>query len=101
MCFQCTVFIWLTCAKNDDVLRKATIPNAILNTDIDTVRARSRFIAGDWKSAIKLLQDSYDLVLTSETLYHVESYADLLTLFTSVVNPTSKMYNVKTAPQCN
>jgi len=54
-----------------------TIPNVFLN-DGEAAQNRSRFFAGDWQSFDDLVGDiKYDVILTSDTLYAVDSYNKL------------------------
>jgi SAM-dependent methyltransferase len=61
---------------NEEVLKEVTIPNARLNGVCD----QCTFLAGDWddliaapsnKSAL-LLEEEFDLILSSDTIYNVE-----------------------------
>ena len=56
---------------NDDVLELTTWPNIILNSPTEKLK-NVRCIAGDWSSISPLL-GKFDLILSAETLYTVES----------------------------
>jgi Lysine methyltransferase len=56
---------------NDDVLELTTWPNIILNSPTEKLK-NIRCIAGDWSSISPLL-GKFDLILSAETLYTVES----------------------------
>lgn len=44
------------------------------------MKEKTKFFAGDWGSLAPKL-DSYDVILTSETIYNPESYSKLLKIF--------------------
>lgn len=59
-----------------------TIENVLLNfqeTKSETLQ-RCKFYAGDWSKFIEAtkIDDKYDLILTSETIYNTENYGKLL-----------------------
>ena len=83
---------------NDDVIEYVTIPNVLLNLSqqngqcqlelstfdvVETVRKCCRFFSGDWGSVADFINPErdrdlmYDVILTSETIYAVESHAKL------------------------
>lgn len=83
---------------NDDVIEYVTIPNVLLNVAqqhkqcqletatfdvLETARKYCRFFAGDWGSVVDFINPEragemmYDVILTSETIYAVESHAKL------------------------
>ncbi|ORX78105.1 hypothetical protein K493DRAFT_285064, partial [Basidiobolus meristosporus CBS 931.73] len=100
---------------NEQVLRLITIPNVMVNTvtrpqpDSDLVNGlieqdiedadekqvlqelskRTRFFSGDWESLPALLnlseEDKYDVLLTSETIYSVESHLKLYNLIKALL----------------
>ncbi len=63
---------------NDQVIDHITIPNVRLNNS----KSVSRFYSGDWKKLEQHLQEespgSYDVILTSETIYNVDNYNKLV-----------------------
>lgn len=82
---------------NDDVIEYVTIPNVLANLaqrqkqcesetasfDLSTARKCCRFFSGDWGSVVDFINPGqvgemmYDVILTSETIYAVESHAKL------------------------
>ena len=66
---------------NQNVLETVTLPNILLNSpnaNLDHLK----FVYGDWNGLIqKLPEKSFDLILTSETMYRAESYEILLKIF--------------------
>ena len=50
-----------------------------------------KFFSGDWASLEEKL-DSYDVILTSETIYCSENYSKLLNIFKTVLKKTGVMY---------
>eukprot|EP01104_Vermistella_antarctica_P000677 TRINITY_DN10811_c0_g1_i1.p1 TRINITY_DN10811_c0_g1~~TRINITY_DN10811_c0_g1_i1.p1 ORF type:complete len:348 (-),score=68.01 TRINITY_DN10811_c0_g1_i1:495-1538(-) len=85
---------------NREVLERVTIPNVMRNIvafakdddEVEEIRQRARFFSGDWNSFNELLTEiestedhdgeavRYDWILSTETIYHVHSHADLLSL---------------------
>jgi len=64
---------------NKEVLTNATMNNVVLNCE-EKYKV-SRFYSGDWKSFTVFNEDTYDLILTSETIYNVKNYKKLINLF--------------------
>nr|SVE92612.1 EOG090X0C09 [Megafenestra aurita] len=64
---------------NAEVLELVTIPNVMLNEHLN-VMGTAKFFAGDWGSLSQIL-GSYDVILTSETIYNPENYLKLLEVF--------------------
>ncbi|KAJ7340442.1 Histidine protein methyltransferase 1 [Desmophyllum pertusum] len=84
---------------NDDVIEHVTIPNVLLNLEqqnkqcnvietaafdlLETARQCCRFFSGDWGNVADFINPDlvrdvmYDVILTSETIYSVESHAKL------------------------
>lgn len=83
---------------NDDVIEYVTIPNVLANLAqqqkqcesetasfdlLTTARKCCRFFSGDWGSVVDFINPGqvsemmYDVILTSETIYAVESHAKL------------------------
>ena len=86
---------------NEDVIEYVTIPNVLLNLEqlreskacesdsgttfdlLQEARKRCRFFTGDWESVVDFInpelveEKMYDLILTSETIYSVDSHAKL------------------------
>jgi len=71
---------------NKEVLRELTIPSVLGNRNGEIMNANglpARFFAGDWGTLDLLLESldllaSYDLVLTSETIYSLDSIGRLV-----------------------
>lgn len=83
---------------NDDVIEYVTIPNVLVNLAqqqkqnqserassdlLETARKCCRFFSGDWGSVVDFINPGqvnemmYDVILTSETIYAVESHVKL------------------------
>lgn len=83
---------------NDDVIEYVTIPNVLVNLAqqqkqsqsetgsfdlLETARKCCRFFSGDWGSGVYFINPGqvsemmYDVILTSETIYAVESHVKL------------------------
>ena len=86
---------------NEDVIEYVTIPNVLLNVEqmtkgkacesdsritlnlLPAARKRCRFYSGDWGSVVDFInpeqvkEKMYDVVLTSETIYSLDSYSKL------------------------
>lgn len=83
---------------NDDVIEYVTIPNVLMNLAqqpkqcqsetasfglLQTARKCCRFFSGDWGSVVDFINPGqvnemmYDVILTSETIYAVESHVKL------------------------
>lgn len=83
---------------NDDVIEYVTIPNVLMNLAqqpkqcqsetasfglLQTARKCCRFFSGDWSSVVDFINPGqvnemmYDVILTSETIYAVESHVKL------------------------
>nr|SVE77826.1 EOG090X0C09 [Daphnia lumholtzi]SVE78455.1 EOG090X0C09 [Daphnia lumholtzi]SVE79083.1 EOG090X0C09 [Daphnia lumholtzi] len=75
---------------NAEVLSLCTIPNVILNNSPD-VRSKTKFFAGDWGSLRHKLK-SYDIILTSETIYNPENYGKLIKIFEEMVKKNGVIY---------
>jgi protein-histidine N-methyltransferase len=66
---------------NQNVLESVTVPNVLLNLKPSSFE-NFKFFYGDWKNfPEKLPKKSFDLILTSETIYRSESYQMLLDIF--------------------
>lgn len=85
---------------NQSVLERVTLPNLILNARQEqepssTLLERVKFFYGDWKDfPSKLPEKSFDLILTSETIYRQESYQTLMEIFShslSLKNPEARV----------
>jgi len=70
---------------NADVCERLTMPNVLLNAptaDDEDDRPTAKFFSGDWAKLKTLLPaKSFDLILTSETIYDLHSQESLLDLF--------------------
>nr|SVE94460.1 EOG090X0C09 [Simocephalus serrulatus] len=75
---------------NAEVLELVTIPNVILN-EPKNAKGKTKFFAGDWGSLITKL-DSYDVILTSETIYNPENYSKLLSIFEKTIKKNGVIY---------
>ncbi|XP_072179368.1 histidine protein methyltransferase 1 homolog [Diadema setosum] len=61
---------------NEEVVELMTIPNVLLNSAQGLPGNQCRFFAGDWSYVQDLLEKEaiqYDVILTSETIYNVDS----------------------------
>ncbi len=85
---------------NPEVLNYITIPNVVLNKGTTTLEQtedenrnepgqRSKFYSGDWSLLPSLLEpaQTYDMILTSETIYSLESQPKLLNALKHLVRP--------------
>ncbi|XP_053664944.1 histidine protein methyltransferase 1 homolog [Anopheles marshallii] len=85
---------------NKDVLTKLTMVNYDLNcrsneTDEATKQSPTvnvKFYSGDWGCFTDKYQQTYDLILTSETIYSTQNYAKLLALFDRKLEPDGVVY---------
>lgn len=66
-----------------------TIPNVLLN-DFD--HEKFRCFSGDWELFSNLCKDSFDYILTSETIYNVKNYRKLLDVFRKCSKKDSIVY---------
>ena len=87
---------------NSEVLKLFTIPNVVLNLNagislIDISKNPSvpgnvegcKFLSGDWDSARCLLEPaSFDVILTSETIYNIEAQKSLYELMKFSIKPS-------------
>ena len=48
------------------------------------IKGKTRYFSGDWGSLAQNL-DSYDIILTSETIYNPENYAKLIRVFEETI----------------
>lgn len=74
---------------NQNVLESVTLPNIILNLkNQNSPLEHFKFFYGDWKNFPKKLPEekSFDLILTSETIYRSESYPVLLEIFSHALS---------------
>lgn len=81
---------------NHEVLSYLTIPNVLLN-DRHLMNQKHGFYCGDWSDFGSVLEQEcgvrqYDVILTSETIYSLESQKKLLELFISVLSPEGVAY---------
>ena len=87
---------------NSEVLKLSTIPNVVLNLNdgsslidisnnpsvLENVQ-RCKFLSGDWDSARCLLEPaSFDVILTSETIYNIEAQKSLYELMKFSIKPS-------------
>ena len=87
---------------NSEVLKLFTIPNVVLNlnsanSSIDVSKNQlvlgniqgCKFLCGDWDAAKSLLEPaSFDVILTSETIYNVDAQKSLYELMKSSMKPS-------------
>lgn len=84
-------------------MQKITIPNVLLNTaslketedeeevyDIERLEENVQFYSGDWSKWSQLTekQDSFDIILTSETIYNPENQQKLLNCLFDKLKPS-------------
>lgn len=71
---------------NKEVLTNTTMNNVLLNCKekLDVCK----FYSGDWQSFNEFNDDTYDLILTSETIYNVNNYKKLIKLFKKKLKPS-------------
>lgn len=67
------------------MIESVTIPNAYINSENwpDT-KNKCEFYSGDWASFVDLFDgdnDTYDVILTSETIYNPENHEKLFSVF--------------------
>ncbi|KOB75658.1 Histidine protein methyltransferase 1-like protein [Operophtera brumata] len=69
---------------NKEVLEYVTIPNVLLNIEEDTRESdikKCKFYSGDWASFNKKIDNVFDVIVTSETIYNECNYDKLISLF--------------------
>lgn len=71
---------------NKEVLMNTTMNNIFLNCK-EKLNV-CKYFSGDWKSFTLFNEDTYDLILTSETIYNVNNYAKLIKLFEKKLKPS-------------
>lgn len=71
---------------NKEVLFNTTMGNVFLNCE-EKLKV-CKYYSGDWKSFTDLNEDTYDLILTSETIYNVNNYTKLIKLFEKKLKPS-------------
>lgn len=64
---------------NKEVLKNTTMCNVLLNCEKKLKVCK--YYSGDWKSFTEFNDETYDLILTSETIYNVNNYMKLIKLF--------------------
>jgi SAM-dependent methyltransferase len=75
---------------NDEVIKFLTMPNLLINDSNDNLVKSSSFFSGDWSLLEKFLQErgeSYDLILTSDTLYSSQSHNKLYSFMKHLLKP--------------
>ncbi|XP_013398729.1 histidine protein methyltransferase 1 homolog isoform X2 [Lingula anatina] len=83
---------------NKEVLQYVTMCNVFLNTPPDHgewCRERCGYYAGDWSMVLQLLNSrnkKYDLILTSETIYSLESQQSLLSCLQELIKDDGDIY---------
>ncbi|XP_060527910.1 histidine protein methyltransferase 1 homolog [Cylas formicarius] len=80
---------------NSDVVCNLTIPNVLLNDGV--ILEKCAFFSGDWQSFTELserlnLTNSFDYIMTSETIYNVENYPKLHSVFEKMLKRTGQVY---------
>ena len=92
---------------NEEVLKLFTIPNAALSlnsqklpivlsenwTLLETLENTCKFVSGDWSSASSILEaSSYDVILTSETIYNIDRQQALYDLIRYTLKPSGVVF---------
>lgn len=84
---------------NPEVIDYLTIPNVLFNVPNspgDEEAPETRFFSGDWESFTILLSTklkrSYDVILTSETIYNLENQSKLINLFDNTLKSNGVIY---------
>eukprot|EP01080_Neovahlkampfia_damariscottae_P012012 gene12012-5412_t len=62
---------------NDTVIENVTIPNFQINCNEDEIK-NATFYSGDWRLLSNYIEEKYDVILTTDTLYSVDSHEILL-----------------------
>jgi SAM-dependent methyltransferase len=83
---------------NHKVLKNVTVPNILINTDfipteidsrgffeVDVEMKNGNYYCGDWSNLIPIIQDHYDIIVTSETIYNADSIPSLLELSSKIL----------------
>ncbi|XP_050417971.1 histidine protein methyltransferase 1 homolog [Patella vulgata] len=77
---------------NKEVIEEFTIPNVSLNQQHE-VKCHCRYIAGDWGSLSSILtQYKYDIILTAETIYNIDNYNKLVSVFDQLLKEDGVIY---------
>lgn len=71
---------------NKEVLTNTTMCNVLLNCE-EKLKV-CKYYSGDWKSFTEFNDETYDLILTSETIYNVNNYMKLIKLFEKKLKPS-------------
>lgn len=71
---------------NKEVLINTTMSNVLLNCE-EKLKA-CKYYSGDWESFTMFNENTYDLILTSETIYNLSNYMKLITLFEKKLKPS-------------
>lgn len=74
---------------NKEVLYNATMNNVLLNCKKKANVCK--YYSGDWKSFTEYNEDTYDLILTSETIYNANNYLKLIKLFEKKLKPSGRI----------
>jgi len=74
---------------NKDVLTNTTMSNVLVNCK-ERLKV-CKYYSGDWKSFTTFNEDTYDLILTSETIYNVNNYTKLIKLFENKLKPSGSI----------
>ncbi|XP_078001017.1 histidine protein methyltransferase 1 homolog [Glandiceps talaboti] len=85
---------------NEEVIQEVTIPNVVLNCKTLTGRPlRCKFMSGDWQQVEDMLSktlneddNKFDIILTSETIYNVDSHDSLHSIMSSLLKSTGTVY---------
>lgn len=80
---------------NEEVIRLLTIPNVRLNTSQESITERCRFFGGDWSLVEEVLAGEgrrYDVILTSETIYSLDSQPRLYSIIKRLLKPSGNIY---------
>lgn len=74
---------------NKEVLTNTTMSNVLLNCK-EKMNV-CKYFSGDWKSFAEFNENTYDLILTSETIYNVNNYLKLIKLFEKKLKPSGRI----------
>ncbi|XP_063921328.1 histidine protein methyltransferase 1 homolog isoform X2 [Zophobas morio] len=77
---------------NKEVIKSATIPNVFLN---NIASNKCRFYYGDWNSFLDLqkqTENKFDFIFTSETIYNVNNYKKILTIFRDLLHKNGEIF---------
>lgn len=87
------IFTLIAGAKSVDFqdFNKAVLFNTTMNNVLLNCKEKAnicKYYSGDWESFTEFNEDTYDLILTSETIYNVNNYLKLIELFEKKLKPS-------------